>query len=125
MRTKFTQNAGDPTSERRSTPRTKEPSIVVRCDGQDYAAVDLGLGGCRFFDYEGDLRPGESTLIELFLPIGNQQKGLPVRAEVVRFDPDQNNALALCFVNLSPERFMNFCDAVNIDLDSHGKAAMA
>jgi len=106
------QNAGMAQPDRRTSPRTNVPSIEIRCDGDLYITEDWGLGGCRISNYQGQWRPGTSALIELYLNIDHDHEGLPVRAEVVRFDPEHNNSLALCFVNLSAEDIIDFCDTV-------------
>lgn len=107
------QTADSAQPDRRSRPRTNVPSLEIRCDGELYVTDDWGLGGCRISNYTGQLRPGTSVLIELYLNIDHDHEGLPVRAEVVRFEPDNNNALALCFVNLNAQDIVDFCNIVD------------
>ena len=102
--------------ERRSRPRTRVPSIEVRCDDGLYVTDDWGLGGCRFSNYTGEWRPGTSTFVELFLNIDQDHEGLPVKAEVVRFEPENNNALAMCFVGLGAQNIVDFCNRVDSNL---------
>ena len=107
------QTASMAQSDRRSSPRTNVPSIEIRCDGDLYVTEDWGLGGCRISNYKGQWRPGTSALIELYLNIDQDHEGLPIRVEVVRFEPENNNALALCFVNLSADDIVDFCNTVD------------
>ena len=104
---------GNPQADRRSKPRTSVASIKIRCDGDVFVPDDWGLGGCRISNYSGQLRPGTTVLIELFLNVVHEHDGLPIKAEVLRFEPENNNALALCFTDLSARDIADFCDTVD------------
>ncbi len=104
--------------KRRTTQRTSVPSIKIRCDGEIYVPDDWGLGGCRISNYSGQLRPGTTVLVELFLNVVHEHDGLPVKAEVVRFEPDNNNILAFCFADLSARDIVDFCDTVDENLSA-------
>lgn len=101
---------------RRKSPRTKVPSIEIEVGGIRYVSEDWGLGGCRVSSYTGHLRSGDTVGIKLFLKIGREHQGLVVKAEVVRFDQEQNNALAFRFVDLDAEDMKNFCKSVEAEL---------
>ncbi len=118
MASSSTQNASDVHANRRSTPRTSAPSIKVRCDGGLYVPDNWGLGGCLISNYKGQLRPGTSVLIELFLNVVHEHDGLPVRAEIVRYEPDNNNALAFRFESLSAGELIDFCDIIDESLSA-------
>jgi hypothetical protein len=102
----------------RRNPRTRVPSIKIRCDSKLYVPQNWGLGGCLISNYNGQLRPGTTVLIELFLNVVHEHDGLPVKAEVVRFDPDDNSALALRFADLSAQDIIDFCEAVDENLSA-------
>ena len=112
---------GNPQTNRRSKPRTSVASIKIRCDGEIYVPDDWGLGGCRIPNYSGQLRPGTTVLIELFLNVVHEHDGLPIKAEVLRFEPENNNALALCFTDLSARDIADFCDTVDQKLSAEMK----
>lgn len=103
---------------RRRHRRTTVPLIEVRCDDDTHRAADWSLGGCRICGYNGQWRPGTAVLVELFLNIDHGHDGLPVRAEVVRFEPDNDNTLALCFQGLTARDIIEFCDLIDEDISA-------
>ncbi len=111
MTSNLEQKTGEAQPNRRSKPRTTVPCIKIRCENELYVPEDWGLGGCRIANYEGQLRPGTTVLIEMFLNVVHEHDGLPVKAEVVRFEPENNNSLALFFADLSARDIEDFCEA--------------
>lgn len=105
-------------TERRGHERTIAPTFKIRCDGQIYVPDDWSLGGCRISGYKGDLLPGTVILIEVFLNVVHEHDALPVRAEVVRREPENDNALALEFLDLSADDILAYCDMIEVDMKS-------
>ena len=100
-------------ASQRASARTSIRSIKIRCDGEVYVPADWGLGGCRIAGYRGDLRPGTTVLLELFLNVVHEHDGLPVKAEVVRFDAEHDNSLAFRFIDLTAQDIFEFCGPVD------------
>lgn len=98
--------------DRRRAVRAKVPTIKLRSDGEVYTVVDWSWAGCLVTGYRGELRPGSSTIVELLLFVDQELEGLPALAQVVRFEPQNNNALALHFTRLKPQDFLSYCDSV-------------
>ncbi len=98
--------------DQRNSPRTATPSFEIQCENQFYSVEDWGLGGCKIANYEGQLRPGGTVPIELFVLGCHEFDGLPIEAEVLRFEPGENNALALKFDGLTAQTIMAYCDGI-------------
>ena len=108
--------------ERRNYPRVRVPSVHIRCDAEMYVVNDWSYGGCQFDKYTGCMRPGDRVSLELYMHDFHEVEGMPIEAAVMRFEPDDNNALALKFLDLTPQTILDYCDSVeksvpNDDLD--------
>ena len=103
-------------TERRGRSRTDVPSVHLRCDGDVYVADNWGLGGARISGYTGRWRPGTTVLVELFLNVVHEHDALPIKAEVVRFEPENNNTLAFRFIDLTAQDIVDFCNIVDESL---------
>lgn len=101
--------------ERRGKPRTSVPSITLRIDGKSYVPDDWGLKGCRIPGYQGPLRPGDQTGLDLFLNVDHDHDGLAIHGRVVRSEAS-NNTLAIEFFDLSAQDIIAFCDVVDAKL---------
>jgi len=99
-------------ADRRNSARTSVPSIEIRCDGDMYKVKDWSVGGCQFENYTGELRPGDAVLVDFYLLGFHHCDGLPIKAEVIRFESENNNSLALKFLELNAQAIMNYCDSV-------------
>ena len=110
------QSAETPDTDRRrrKTPRTEVPSIEVEISGERHYTKNWSLGGCLVAKYTGSARPGDGLEATLFLRIGREHQGLLVRAEVVRYRTDQDNALALRFLDLDIKRFGKLVDEMEV-----------
>ena len=111
-------------SNRRRSVRTQEPSIEVRCEGDIYGVIDWSFGGCQIDNYSGYLRPGDQVSLGVYLLGFHDCDCLSLLAEVTRFVPEENNALALEFKDFTARKFMSYCDRVenyirtnNFDID--------
>lgn len=100
----------DAQSDRRGMNRSELPFVKLICDGVSYVPDNWSLGGCLITQYSGKLRPGTSVLVELFLNIDHEHDGLPVRAEIVRYEPDNDHALALRFEDLNAQKILEYCN---------------
>lgn len=107
-------------SNKRRGTRTHVPSVELRLDGARHVCSDWGLGGCRISGYSGPLRPGDKTVVELYLRLGREHKGLRVDAHVLRYEPDPDDGLALRFEGLNADVFTAFCRAVEEELRERG-----
>jgi len=108
----------DTQEERRGHKRTIAPTFKIRCDGQIYVPDDWSLGGCRISGYKGELLPGTIILIEVFLNVVHEHDALPVKAEVVRREPEHDNALALKFLDLNADDILTYCDMIEGEMQS-------
>lgn len=73
---------------------------------------DWSVEGCRIVNYDGPLRPGRIAIVDILLFVDHGSESLPAIAEVVRFEPENNNALALHYRELRPRDFKDYCDRV-------------
>jgi len=102
--------------DRRDTLRTRVPSIEIQCDGNMYIVKDWSFGGCQIDNFSGELRPGNTISLELYLLGFHDCDCLPIEAEVIRFEPDNNNALTVKFLDLNAQAIMSYCDNVEKNL---------
>lgn len=110
-------------SERRDSSRTTAPSIEIKCEGDMYVIKDWSFGGCQFENYSGKLRSGDTVLLDLFLLGFHDREGLPITAEVIRFEQDNNQSLALKFLDLNAQTILNYCDSVEKSLGDRVRKA--
>ncbi len=101
---------------RRRGLRTHVPSIEIEIAGERHACTDWSLGGCRIVHYEGDLRPGDRISVSMYLRIGRAHDGLSVEAEILRYEPDEENGLAMRFDGVDGNTMTEFCRAVEVEL---------
>ena len=88
--------------ERRQHPRTDQPKLTLRVEGQTYETVDWSLGGCRINGATAPFRLRQHIHGHLQLE-GAEEQGEFV-AEVVRIV--DNGDVGLRWLELSPHLFM-------------------
>jgi len=88
--------------ERRQHPRTDQPRLTLRFDGQKYETVDWSLGGCRIKGEAAQFRLRQHIQGHLQLD-GADERG-EFMAEVVRIV--ENGDVGLRWLELSPHIFM-------------------
>ena len=109
------QAAQSPHDDRRRSRRSEAPLIQIRCEGECYVPANWSLGGCLITGYEGPLRSGASVDVELLLNVDHAHEGLPLGAEVLRYE-SENKALALRFYHLDAADIWDFCSSVDAAL---------
>jgi len=98
--------------DRRRSSRVLAPTIEILCDGDMYVVHNWGIGGCQFSNYTGYLRPDDLLMLELYLLGFREFESLSIKAKVLRYDPENENTLALQFLDLSAQTILDYCDSV-------------